>query len=91
MAGSRLVVRRLGLVGVAALVLGGVLLGTGVAVSAKTVPLAAAANKKKPTTTTTSTTTTTVAGATTTTTEPCNPANASANATAGDGTGTATV
>jgi hypothetical protein len=77
----------------AAVLVGGVLLGTGVAVSAKTVPLAAAANKKKPTTTTStsSTTTSTAPGATTTTTEPCNPASASANATAGDGTGTATV
>ena len=70
MTGSRLVARRLGMFGMGALLAGAVLVGTGVTVSAKTVPLAAAANKKKPTTTTTTTTTTTIPTSTTTT-QPC--------------------
>lgn len=61
------VVRRLGAFGVGAIVVGAVLVGTGVAVSAKTVPVATA-NKKKPTTTTT---TTMPLPTTTTTTQPC--------------------
>jgi hypothetical protein len=71
---SRFVARRLSTLGIAALVAGAVLVGTGVAVSAQTVPQAAAAsngaNKKHPTTTTTTTTVVVPS----TTTQPCTPA-----------------
>jgi hypothetical protein len=63
--------RRVGTLGVAALVAGAVLLGTGIAASAQTrLTAAAAPNKKKPTTTTTTTTVVTPS----TTTQPCTPA-----------------
>jgi hypothetical protein len=62
------------MIGVGTLLAGAVLVGTGLTVSARTVPLASAAqaNKKKPTTTTTTTTTTTIPTSTTTT-QPCSP------------------
>jgi hypothetical protein len=83
-------------VGVGAVVAGGVLLGTGVAVSAQTThhAVAATANKKKKTTTTTlapTTTTTTIPASTTT--QPCQATSATVTAVPGQGknTGSATV
>jgi len=66
----RSVARRLGTFGIGAVVVGAVLVGTGVTVSARAVPHATAANnanKKK----TTTTTTTSTLPPTTTTTQPC--------------------
>ena len=75
---SSAVARRLGAFGLGAVVVGGVLLGTGVAVSAHPTSKSSALspNKKKPTTTTTTTTTTTPPASTTT--QPCSPAPATA-------------
>jgi len=68
---SSFMARRLGALGLGAIVVGGVLLGTSVAVSAQTTSKSAAVapNKKKPTTTTTSTSTTVPPPSTTT--QPC--------------------
>jgi hypothetical protein len=70
---STFVARRLGVFGLGAVVAGGVLLGTGVAVSAQTTAKAAVAPNKKKTTTTTSTTTTTTTPTTTVALAPCSP------------------
>jgi len=73
---SRIVARRLGTFGAVALVVGAVLVGTGVAVSARTTPQAASLvpSKKTTTTTSTSTTTTTTTPPPSTTTQPCSAA-----------------
>jgi hypothetical protein len=88
---SRFVVRRLGTFGLGALVVGAILLGTGVAVSAQPASKAGAAlapNKKK-STTTTSTSSTTLPP--TTTTQPCTgPASETVSGTSG-GTGSVSV
>jgi hypothetical protein len=82
---SSSVAKRLGTVGLAAFVVGAVLLGTGIAASAKTTAKAASAGplKKKPTTTTTTLAPTT----TTATTQPCN-AQAGTGSASGKGQGT---
>jgi hypothetical protein len=73
------------MVGMGALLLGAVLLSTGVAVSARTVPLAVGASKK------TTTTTSTIPTTTTTTLEPCTATSGTSTAVPPDGTGTLTV
>jgi hypothetical protein len=82
---SSSVARRLGTVGLAAFVVGAVLLGTGIAASAQTKAAAAGPLKKKPTTTTSTTTTTTPPP---TTTQPCNAQAGTGTAAAGKGQGT---
>jgi hypothetical protein len=85
---SSSVAKRLGTIGLAAFVVGAVLLGTGIAASAKTTAKAASAGalKKKPTTTTTMAPTTTTA-----TTQPCSAQPGTASAAAGKGQGTVVV
>jgi hypothetical protein len=82
---SSSVAKRLGTIGVAAFVTGAVLLGTGIAASAKTTAKAASAGALKKKTTTTTTTTVPP----TTTTLPCNGVPMTASATKGQGTATA--